>query len=79
MKARIPQAAPPPACLLAYRLEEHEEALGRLEKIVAEIENPQTAVGDIPAKVREAASLLTYCRRMLKESEESIGKILEEQ
>ena len=41
--------------------------------------NPQTAVGDIPAKVREAASLLTYCRRMLKESEESIGKILEEQ
>ena len=51
----------------------------RLEKIVAEIENPQTAVGDIPAKVREAASLLTYCRRMLKESEESIGKILEEQ
>ena len=45
----------------------YEEALGRLEKIVAEIENPQTAVGDIPAKVREAASLLTYCRRMLKE------------
>ena len=40
----------------------YEEALGRLEKIVAEIENPQTAVGDIPAKVREAASLLTYCR-----------------
>ena len=30
MKARIPQAAPPAACLLAYRLEEHEEALGRL-------------------------------------------------
>ena len=62
----------------------YEEALGRLEKIVAEIENPQTAVGqtavgDIPAKVREAASLLTYCRRMLKESEESIGRILEEQ
>ena len=27
----------------------YEEALGRLEKIVAEIENPQTAVGDIPA------------------------------
>ena len=47
----------------------YEEALERLEKIVA----------DIPAKVREAASLLTYCRRMLKESEESIGKILEEQ
>lgn len=57
----------------------YEEALGSLEKIVAEIENPQTAVGDIPAKVREAASLLTYCRRMLKESEESIGRILEEQ
>ena len=35
---------------------------------MAEIENPQTAVGDIPAKVREAASLLTYCRRMLKEA-----------
>ena len=49
----------------------YEEALGRLEKIVAEIE--------IPAKVKEAAALLTYCRRMLKESEESIGRILEEQ
>lgn len=57
----------------------YEEALERLEKIVAQIEDPQTAVGDIPAKVKEAASLLTYCRRRLKESEESIGKILEEQ
>ena len=46
---------------------------------MAEIENPQTAVGDIPAKVKEAAALLAYCRRMLKESEESIGRILEEQ
>lgn len=57
----------------------YEEAFGRLEKIVAQIEDPQTAVGDIPAKVKEAAALLTYCRRMLKDSEESIGKILEEQ
>lgn len=57
----------------------YEEALERLEKIVAQIEDPQTAVGDIPAKVKEAAALLTYCRRMLKDSEESIGKILEEQ
>ena len=30
----------------------YEEALGRLEKIVAQIEDPQTAVGDIPAKVK---------------------------
>ena len=30
----------------------YEEALGRLEKIVAQIEDPQTAVGDIPAKGR---------------------------
>ena len=57
----------------------YEEALERLEKIVAQIEDPQTAVGDIPAKVREAAELLTYCRKMLKESEESIGKILDEE
>ena len=57
----------------------YEEALERLEKIVAQIEDPQTAVGDIPAEVKEAAALLTYCRRMLKDSEESIGKILEEQ
>lgn len=57
----------------------YEEALSRLEKLVGEIENPQTAVGDIPAKVKEAAEMLAYCRRMLKESEESIGKILQEQ
>lgn len=57
----------------------YEEALGRLEKIVALIEDPQTAVGDIPAKVKEAAELLTYCRKMLKESEESIGKILDDE
>lgn len=56
----------------------YEEAFGRLEKIVAQIEDPQTAVGDIPAKVKEAAELLTYCRKMLKESEESIGKILDD-
>lgn len=57
----------------------YEEVLGRLEKIVAQIEDPQTAVGDIPAKVKEAAELLTYCRKMLKESEESIGKILDDE
>lgn len=57
----------------------YEEALSRLEKLVGEIENPQTSVGDIPAKVKEAAEMLAYCRRMLKESEESIGKILQEQ
>lgn len=57
----------------------YEEALSRLEKIVAEIENPQTAVGDIPAKVKEAAGLLAYCRKMLRESEESIESILKEQ
>lgn len=57
----------------------YEEALGRLEKIVAQIEDPQTAVGDIPAKVKEAAELLTYCRKILKESEESIGKILDDE
>lgn len=57
----------------------YEEALGRLEKIVAQIEDPQTAVGDIPTKVKEAAELLTYCRKMLKESEESIGKILDDE
>ena len=61
------------------KYEEALEALGRLEKIVAQIEDPQTAVGDIPAKVKEAAELLTYCRKMLKESEESIGKILDEE
>ena len=57
----------------------YEEALGRLEKSVAQIGDPQTAVGDIPAKVKEAAELLTYCRKMLKESEDSIGKILDEE
>ena len=57
----------------------YEEALGRREKVVAEIERPRTAVGDSRGKVREAAALLAYCRRMLKESEESIGRILEEQ
>ena len=57
----------------------YEEALGRLEKIVAQIEDPQTAVGDIPAKAKEAAELLTYCRKELKESEESIGKILDDE
>ena len=57
----------------------YEEALSRLERIVAEIENPQTAVGGIPAKVKEAAGLLAYCRKMLRESEESIESILKEQ
>lgn len=57
----------------------YEEALSRLERIVAEIENPQTAVGDIPAKVKDAAGLLAYCRKMLRESEESIESILKEQ
>lgn len=57
----------------------YEDALARLEQLVSEIEDPKTAVGEIPAKVKEAAEMLAYCRKMLKESEESIGKILQEQ
>ncbi len=55
---------------------DYEAAVKRLEKLVAEIEDPSVAVAKLPEKVEEAVSLIEQCRGFLQKSEDSINKIV---
>ncbi len=55
---------------------DYEAALKRLEKLVAEIEDPSVAIAKLPEKVEEAVKLIGQCRGFLKKSEDSINKIV---
>ncbi len=55
---------------------DYEEAVKRLEKLVAEIEDPGVAVAKLPEKVEEAVKLIEQCRGFLQKSEEAIAKIV---
>ena len=54
----------------------YEEALAKLEKTVAEIENPDVPLEAIMDKVKESVELLEFCRKSLKENEDKINKIV---
>lgn len=54
----------------------YEEALAKLEKTVAEIENPDASLESVMDKVKESVELLEFCRESLRENEEKINKIV---
>lgn len=54
----------------------YEEALGRLESIVAEIEGASLPIEKIIDKVKEATGLVDYCRASLRSCKEDLEKAI---
>ncbi len=52
-----------------------EEAMQRLDEIVAAMESGQIGVEESIAKYEEAMALAAHCRRILEEAEQRIQKI----
>jgi exodeoxyribonuclease VII small subunit len=56
----------------------YSRALTELEGIVSEIESENADLDTIEEKIRRAASLITFCRDKLRNTEEEVKKILSE-
>ncbi|HIT48384.1 MAG TPA: exodeoxyribonuclease VII small subunit [Candidatus Coprenecus stercoripullorum] len=54
----------------------YEEAVRRLEEIAALVERPDRPLDKVLEDLKEAVRLMEYCRRLLKESEDSLDRII---
>ena len=54
---------------------DYSEAVTRLEKIAAQVEDPATGIDDIDRYIKEADSLITGCRKYLRTAREKGGSI----
>lgn len=55
----------------------YNQAMSRLETILAELEEGKKSVDELSALVKEAAELVKSCRTKLKTTEEDIQKAFE--
>lgn len=54
---------------------DYNEALKRLERIAAIVEDPQTGLDDIDKYIKEADILIGQCRGYLREARERTDKL----
>ena len=57
----------------------YEEAMKRLEEIVRQIENGEMNIDSLADKLKEAKSLMAFCKNKLLNVEEEVNKIMSEQ
>lgn len=55
----------------------YEEAMKRLEEIVSQIEEGRLDIDVITERLKEARTLIGFCRDRLYETDEEVRKILE--
>lgn len=63
---------------MARKTESYQEAVDKLRRIVAEIENGDLDVDILSEKVREATRLIKVCKDKLYKADEEVKKVLEE-
>lgn len=63
---------------MAKKTESYNEAVEKLRKIVAEIENGDLDVDILSEKVKEATRLIKLCKEKLYKADEEVKKVLEE-
>ena len=63
---------------MAKKEETYNEAIEKLHKIVAEIENGDLDVDILSEKVKEATRLIKLCKEKLYKVDEEVKKVLEE-
>ncbi len=56
----------------------YEQAVKRLEQIVAQVENNELNIDQLGASLKEAQELLAYCKERLYKADEEINKMLDE-
>lgn len=56
--------------------ETYGQAVEKLEKIVASLENNEIEIDELAEKLREAHALMAFCREKLANADKEIEKIL---
>lgn len=54
----------------------YSQAIKRLEELVAQVEDPSLPISQVLEKVKEATSLVNFCREELRRGEEQVNQIL---
>lgn len=63
---------------MAIKKQTYEQAMRRIEEIVARIENNELDIDSLGDSLKEAQQLIKFCRDKLFKADENIKKILEE-
>lgn len=56
----------------------YEEAIERLQTIVADIERGETNVDELAESLKEAKSLVAFCKEKLQKVESDVKNVLED-
>lgn len=64
---------------MAAKKETYEQAMKRLENIVASIESGQLDIDSLGEQLKEAQKLIKYCKDKLYKADEEIKKMLDEE
>lgn len=64
--------------IMAKKTETYNEAVAKLRRIVAEIEQDDLDVDLLSEKVKEATRLIKLCKEKLYKVDEDVKKVLEE-
>jgi exodeoxyribonuclease VII small subunit len=56
----------------------YEKALAELQGIVNAMESGETSIDDLSAKVERAAELIRFCQEKLRQTNEKINTLFEE-
>lgn len=62
---------------MATKDQTYAQAMGKLEKIVQQIESNELDIDKLADKLKEAQSLISYCKEKLYKADEEIKKIVE--
>ncbi len=56
----------------------YEQALAELQGIVNAMESGETSIDDLSAKVERAAELIRFCQEKLRQTDENVNTLFEE-
>jgi len=56
----------------------YEKALAELQGIVNAMESGETSIDDLSAKVERAAELIRFCQEKLRQTDENVNTLFEE-
>jgi len=62
---------------MATKDQTYTQAMSKLEKIVQQIESNELDIDKLADKLKEAQSLISYCKEKLYKADEEIKKIVE--
>ena len=57
----------------------YTKALDEIQQIIYQIENEEFSVDELTEKIKHVTELINFCKKSLKQTEEEINKILDDE